>query len=625
MVGKVTELVGDVITPDQMASQLSRMYLDWEGWRMPWKKMMEEVNRYIYATDTTGTSNSTLPWKNKTTIPKICQISDNLLSNYILTLAPRADNYVFYLGNNADDNSVQKRKTIQNLMKYAMRHPSFKQGIYRSLEDYVHKGNAVAMPVWLDERVQQKDKTQVGYVGPVWKRISPLDIVVNPTADEWTSAPKFYRTIMSMGELKDYLEKMSNDSNRQAYQNLFDYLKEIRMRARGLYGDWVERDAIYQMDGFGSFQQYLLSNTVELITFYGDWYNAEHDIFEKNRIITFVDRHKIMDNQPNPSFFGYPPIFQAAWRKRVDNLWGMGPLENLIGMQYRLDHLENLKADMMDLSTFPVQKVKGFVEDFTWQPGEKIFTSEDGDVELLQPQISIQALVEDIQMLMNLMEEMAGAPKEAMGFRSPGEKTKYEVQRLESAASRIFQQKINQFEEFVLEPMLNGMLELFRRNMNSTITIPVFDDEFDTQTFQELSVEDITGTGKIVVRGARHFAEQAEMIQNLQGLMGSPGWQFVQPHFSSVRMAKMYEEVFDLEDYALVSPYVNISEQADAQRQAQALQEQLHQEMGTATGLGEDADMSVINNPTPPTHAGALGLQRNPPANATPAGTLGTQ
>jgi hypothetical protein len=38
-------------------------------------------------------------------------------------------------------------------------------------------------------------------------------------------------------------------------------------------------------------------------------------------------------------------------------------------------------------------------------------------------------------MYMNLMEEMAGAPKEAMGFRSPGEKTKYEVQRLESAAS----------------------------------------------------------------------------------------------------------------------------------------------------------------------------------------------
>jgi len=590
VVAKVLELVGDIITPDRKASELARMYIEQNNMRMPWKKNMEEINRYIYATDTTQTSNSSLPWKNKTTIPKMCQISDNLLSNYQLTLAPK-DKYVFWLADNEDDNSIRKRNCIQNIAKYWMRQPSFKMGITKSLQDYVHKGNAIAMPYWQDQRVQQKDKTQVGFVGPTWRRLSPLDVVINPTGDDWVSTPKFVRTIMSMGELKDYLNRMSNEENHEAMKNLYDYLKEIRMRARGLYGDWVERDAIYQMDGFGSFQQYLMTNTVEVITFYGDFYNADEDIFEKNRVITFIDRHKIMSDIPNPSFFGYPPIFHAPWRTRVDNLWGMGVFENLMGMQYRLDHMENMKADLMDLSTYPVQKVKGFVEDFTWQPGEKIFTSEDGDVELLQPNISIQALVEDIQMLMNLMEEMAGAPKEAMGFRSPGEKTKYEVQRLESAASRIFQHKINQFEEMVLEPMLNAMLEMARRNMTSAITIPVTDEEFDIQTFQELSVEDITGSGKIVVRGARHFAEQAETVQNLGGLAGSPMWQFVSPHFSSVKTAKMYEEVLGLEDYNLVTPYINLAEQADAQRQVQVLQEQLHQEMGTATGVGDDFDV----------------------------------
>ena len=81
-----------------------------------------------------------------------------------------------------------------------------------------------------------------------------------------------------------------------------------------------------------------------------------------------------------------------------------------------------------------------------------------------------------------------------------------------------------------------------------------------------------------------------------------------------------YSETFDLEDYNIVSPYVNISEQADAQRQAQMLQEQLHQEMGTATGVGDDHDM-----PPPSAPQGALGLQRNSPMSATPAGTLGTQ
>lgn len=622
MVGKVLELVGDVITPDLKASNLASKFIELENMRLPWKQNMEEIARYLYATDTTMTTNSSLPWKNKTTIPKICHIADNLQSNYMLTLAPR-DKYIHWVAYERDANTLQTRNTIQNYAKYWIRQPLFKHNLALLINDFIHKGNAIATAEWIDERVTQKDKTQVGYVGPMLRRISPLDCVVNPTADSWTQSPKFIRTVMGMGELKAYLDQISTDDNKVAYQNLFDYLKEIRTRARGLYGDWIERDAIYRMDGFGSFQQYLLSNTVEVITFYGDYYNADSDTLEKNRVITIVDRHRIMDDKPNASFFGYPPIFHSPWRKRDDNLWGMGPLENLIGMQYRLDHLENMKADMMDLSTYPVQIVKGFVEDFTWQPGEKIFVSDEGDVTLLQPNISIQALVEDINMLMNLMEEMAGAPKEAMGFRSPGEKTKYEVQRLESAASRIFQNRINQFEEQILEPVLNAMLELSRRNMTAAISIPVFDEQLAVQTFQEITVEDLIGQGKIVPRGARHFAEQADTIQNLQGLFNSPGWQFVQPHFSSVQMAAMYEEVFDLKDYNLVSPYINISEQADAQRHVQVLQEQLHQEMGTATGVGEDHDMEVAQRPAPP--GPPQGLERNPPMSATPAGTIGTQ
>lgn len=623
LTGKVLELVGDIINPDRKASELCRNWITWENLRMPWKKNMEEIMRYVFATDTTMTANASLPWKNKTTIPKLCQIADLLRSNYTLTLMPK-DKSVFWIPDSQDPDLLQKKNTIQYYMRYVMRQPSFKRELFKSVDNYIYKGNAIVMPEWTDDRAQQKDKTQIGYCGPSLRSINPLDCTINPASDSFIRGPKFIRTIMSMGELKEYLERMSNDENRTAYENLFNYLKEIRTRARGLYGDWVERDAIYQMDGFGTFQEYLVSNTVEVITFYGDFYDADDDVFERNRVITIVDRHKIMDDKPNPSFFGYPPIFHSPWRPRVDNLWGMGPLENLVGMQYRVDHLENLKADLMDLSTFPVQMIKGFVEDYVWRPAEKIFCSDEGSVELLQPQISVNALVEDITMLMNLMEEMAGAPKEAMGFRSPGEKTKYEVQRLENAGGRIFQSKINQFEEQVLEPVLNAMLELARRNMDSAITIPITDEEFDIQTFMTLSPEDITGQGRLVVRGSRHFAEQADMVQNLQGLFGSPGWGFVQQHFSSVKMAKMYEEVFNLKDYDIVAPYVNISEQADAQRQVQVLQEQLHQEAGTATGIGEDHDMEMQGRPMSG-GGGDLGLKRNPPTSATPSGTLATQ
>lgn len=589
MTGKVLELE-NILDIDQKATRLTEKYMEMDMGRQLWKDEILETKKYIFATDTSQTGNSSLPWKNKTTIPKLCQIADNLIANYTLTMFPKKTS-IFWEANNKDSNSVDKRNAIQNYTAWMISQPSFKQELFKAISDYVYTGNVIVMPDWLDYRTAEEGKTGAGYVGPGLRRVNPMDLVMNPTAENFVQSPKFIRTLVSMGELREHLERLSNDDNTETYKKLFDYLKEIRSRARSFQGDWNDRDNLYQMDGFGSFRQYLMSDTVEVLTFYGDWYDKWTDTFEKNRVITFVDRHKIINDVPNPSFFGYPPIFHVSWRRRTDNLWGQSPLANLLGMQYRLDHMENMKADMMDLSTYPVQKIKGFVEDFTWQPGEKIFVSEEGDVDLIQPNISVNALVTDISMLEAKMEEMAGAPKEAMGFRSPGEKTKYEVQRLENAASRIFQNKINQFEEFILEPVLNAMLELARRNMANTTSIAVFDDEFKTQTFQDLTIEDITGVGRIRPYGARHFAEQAEMVQNLQGLTQSNMWPFIQSHFSGIKLAKIYEDIFDLSQYGVVTPYIALAEQADAQRQVQVLQEQLHQEMGTATGIGEDFDI----------------------------------
>jgi hypothetical protein len=60
-------------------------------------------------------------------------------------------------------------------------------------------------------------------------------------------------------------------------------------------------DALYQVDGFANFRDYLMSDYVELLTFYGDTFNPETKEFLRNHIITVVDRHKIIDKKPNPS------------------------------------------------------------------------------------------------------------------------------------------------------------------------------------------------------------------------------------------------------------------------------------------------------------------------------------
>jgi hypothetical protein len=622
MTGKVMEL-RDVLSPDMLATRITERYIQWETLRNVKKVEWEEIRRYVYATDTSQTTNAKNPWKNRTVVPKLCQIRDNLYANYVATMFPKRK-WLMWEANNKDSNQVARRDAIINYMAWCIDQPEFKHEMDKIILDYLDFGNCFGTVEWVDRRVNLKDKTQAGYVGPMVRRISPQDIVFNPTAENFISSPKVVRSIVSLGEIREMLSRMSTDENRVELENLYEYLKEIRYHARSFQGNWIQRDRLYAMDGFTSFRAYLLQDFVEVLTFYGDWYDDYNDHFEKNRVITVIDRHRLVNNRANASFFGYPPIFHVPWRKKQDNLWGMGPLDNLVGMQYRMDHIENMKADIVDLVTYPVQKVTGFVEDFVWQPGEKIFVGDEGDVELVNPDTQPLNLNMEITSLGNLMEEMAGAPKEAMGFRSPGEKTAYEVQRLENAASRIFQNKIAQFEEQMLEPILNAMLELARRNMVDSTTIRVMDDEYNLASFQDLTVEDITGVGRIKPVAARHFAEQAQLIQNLTNLTGSAVWQTVQPHFSSIKLAKVVEDALNLKDYELVLPYITIAEQAEAQMQAQAIQEQMHQQIGTATGMGNDYDL----HPQPgaaPGGGAPFDLKRQPTANAEPGGLLATQ
>ena len=82
MAGKVAE-IRDLLDRDSMARTLAGLYNQWYTQRNSKEVEWRELRNYLFATDTTTTSNSTLPWKNKTTVPKLTQIRDNLHANYL--------------------------------------------------------------------------------------------------------------------------------------------------------------------------------------------------------------------------------------------------------------------------------------------------------------------------------------------------------------------------------------------------------------------------------------------------------------------------------------------------------------------------------------------------------------
>lgn len=585
MTGKVLNL-RSIISPDAMGTRIAQQWTEWNSLRNAWVDSKIELRKYVYATDTRSTSNNKLPWKNTTTIPKLCQIRDNLHSNYMSTLFPKRK-WLDWDARSQDDLDKAKRDAILGYMSWVTNQDRFKQEMSKLVLDYIDYGNAFGTIEWIDERsTVGNPPTQVGYVGPAVRRISPMDIVFNPIANNFVDSPKIVKSLISWGELKKLLEQQSTSEDEQFYKDLYQYLQDYRAEAKGFAGDLRVEDAHYQVDGFTSYRAYLDSEYVEVLTFYGDIFDWEEKKLYANHKIMVVDRHKVISKKPNPSFFGFPPIFHVGWRVRQDNLWAMGPLDNLVGMQYRIDHIENLKADVFDLITFPPLKVKGYVQDFNWGPMERIYVDGEGDVEMLVPAFQVLQANSEITNLCNQMEEMAGAPKEAMGFRSPGEKTAFEVQRMENAASRIFQSKTIQFEEFE-ERLMNGCLELARRHIDAVVSFPIFDDDFKIQIFASLTPQDITGAGQIKPMAARHFAEKAEMVQNLTNLYssGMAKDQMLMQHFSSIQLAKLIETLLDIEEFKIVQPNIRITEQADAAHLAHAAQTQMEVAAQTPSGL----------------------------------------
>jgi hypothetical protein len=206
----------------------------------------------------------------------------------------------------------------------------------------------------------------------------------------------------------------------------------------------------------------------------------------------------------------------------------------------------------------------------------EIHLSEGGAIKPLSSDMN-QIIVADnnIRELEEKMELYAGAPRQAMGIRTPGEKTAFEVQTLENAAGRIFQEKSQNFEIELMEPCLNAMLETAKRNMDGSDVIRVLDKDLGVVQFQTITKNDIVSTGKLRPVGARHFAKQAQDMQNLVGILSGPIGALIRPHISSKALAQFVGNVVDLSAYNIFRPNVAIDEQAETQSLVNQAQEDL--------------------------------------------------
>lgn len=551
--------------PDSLATNIVSLWTQWHTGKQLWLSRVREVIQFVYATSTRETTNAKNPWSHSTVIPKLTQIHDNLGANYSSALFGRRDFFTFEPAS-IDEASKTKRTAIVNYLSTKHDYSGWNSVMLRLLNDWVQTGNCFAQVEYVREvEVDANGLEVVQYEGPKVSRISPYDICFDPTVSEFKDSPKIIRSLVSRGELfrraaglegKDY-----DTTTVEKLRSFYTLLSASRD------GD-INKNIQMTMDGFSCASDYFRSGKVELLEFVGDIYDSSTGELHQQQLITVVDRRFVLRHKPLDDYQGFGKIYHSGWRKRTDNLWAQGPLDNLVGMQYLINHLENARADGFDQMLSPDRVHVGNVEIEQDGPVTNYYIDDvGGSVQNLAPDSSVLTADNQIAMKEAQMEAYAGAPREAMGVRSPGEKTAFEVQRLESAAGRIFQVKIDDFEREMVEPLLNGELELAVRNLQTSDIAKVLDDDEGVVEFLTITKDDLTAKGKLKARGASHYAKRAQLVQELQQfsiiLMQD---QSLSVHFPAKARAKAWSSALGFDRLQLYSPFGQVAENLEGQQ-----------------------------------------------------------
>ena len=187
----------DEVAPEEsMARQVGEMFMRWEQARASWWAQKRELRNYLFATDTSTTTNARLPWKNSTTRPKLTQLRDLLHANYMQALFPNSD-WLAWEGNDEDSASKEKVDAIQNYMRTKTDHNRFRSVVSLLVLDWIDTGNAIATATYVNEKEESSDDTpegRPGYQGPVAVRLPVRNTVFDPLAPRFENTPQSVRT-----------------------------------------------------------------------------------------------------------------------------------------------------------------------------------------------------------------------------------------------------------------------------------------------------------------------------------------------------------------------------------------------------------------------------------------------
>jgi len=533
-----------------------------------------ELKTYIDATDTRTTTNDKLPFKNSTTINKIGQLYNNHVTSYVEHLMPNSD-WVQWVGNDVDAMTKEKRKAIEAYVKGKVEASNLEGVIERLAGDFTSMGVAAVHTRHVKQlTVTVENQVIPNYTGTITERLDPNDLFWDVTASSLDKARKCIRQLYTMGSLKREVEESTNPP---ITAEQFAQLRNDRRSVREAIGTGYHGKRKYESlssQGFGTMMNYTNEGLVEVLRFFGDFYDEEKDELLLNHEIVIVDRKMIGRKEALDNWNNSQNIHITVYEFRQDSLAPIGPLHRVVGLQYKLDKRENFKEDLHDrFLVAPLLKVGDVREKGMRGTDTHEFQAEEGgSVSYLTPPPEVLSPDQQLSTTLALMEDLSHAPKESIGQRTPGEKTKFEVQLIDQGQNKVYRRKVKKFERELVTPTLNDILEQGRHHLDATDVVKTYGEDTGAVSFLTVTASDLNGNGTMVARGATLFAEKALALQTMSAIFASPVASLLAPNVSRKKLTAAIEDLGDLGKYEIFQFGIGLQEDAELQRLAESTQ-----------------------------------------------------
>ena len=561
-----------------LAGDIASYWEEWNSSRTTAMALWAEIDNYLLATDTSmleGGDN----FDHKTHLPILSELHEDLLAIVYSTMFPHED-WLGWKGFEINAITKQLRGKVQSYIKQCHALNGFNIQMRKVIDDLVRYGNCFAQAYYKNDTADTEDGYVSGYSGPAVKRISPFDIVFNPTYTDFDKAPKIVRSLVSVGELVEFLESISDEDKVITPEET----KSLLQRRTGGFRDYAERykEKQYVPQGFGSLDEYYSSGYVELLWFYGDILDEVETEVYKKRCIVIVDKDTVVLDKQEIK----PSIFKGGWTARPDNLWSQGPLDKVVGINYMINHRENGKNDAIDKFIYPDRSYVGDVEEiYDEVTGHtKYIMPEGGSVSDIRPDSTVLTFDNQIMMHRDLARTSARLPQQLAGFRTAGEKTATEVQSLNDGAFRGFINKVSQVEEDLLEPLVQAEMRIAKDNFSSIIKVLEEDEEGILLT-TSITEEDLSANGKLLPMGSRRFSRQLQQLQGLTQLTNTNIAQMVAPHINTYNLAKTVESLYGFDQYAFINKFASIDENLEMQEKQMMAEQEMVKSSSQPTSL----------------------------------------